>query len=313
MSFSTEIKNELARIMPEKECCQLAEIAGFLRVSGSIRLAGGGKFRVVITTDNPAVARHYKKLIKEYFQVETELSIGEASALRKGHSYILTIGPEMRSESILRETGILMIRQGKNYISDGIYDGIIRTKCCRKAYMRGMFLGTGTISDPLKSYHLEYVCDSEVLAKDLRHLIRTFDDLSAKIVPRKDKFIVYMKNSQYISDTLAIMGAHSGVLQFEDVKIQKGLVSEAVRITNCDNANTDRTLDASQRQVEAIKKIQAIGGLDSLSEKLRELALLRLYNPEASLTQLGEMMSPPLKKSGVNNRMKRILDFAARL
>ena len=313
MSFSTEIKNELARIMPEKECCQLAEIAGFLRVSGSIRLAGGGKFRVVITTDNPAVARHYKKLIKEYFQVETELSIGEASALRKGHSYILTIGPEMRSESILRETGILMIRQGKNYISDGIYDGIIRTKCCRKAYMRGMFLGTGTISDPLKSYHLEYVCDSEVLAKDLRHLIRPFDDLSAKIVPRKDKFIVYMKNSQYISDTLAIMGAHSGVLQFEDVKIQKGLVSEAVRITNCDNANTDRTLDASQRQVEAIKKIQAIGGLDSLSEKLRELALLRLYNPEASLTQLGEMMSPPLKKSGVNNRMKRILDFAARL
>ena len=313
MSFSTEIKNELARIMPEKECCQLAEIAGFLRVSGSIRLAGGGKFRVVITTDNPAVARHYKKLIKEYFQVETERSIGEASALRKGHSYILTIGPEMRSESILRETGILMIRQGKNYISDGIYDGIIRTKCCRKAYMRGMFLGTGTISDPLKSYHLEYVCDSEVLAKDLRHLIRTFDDLSAKIVPRKDKFIVYMKNSQYISDTLAIMGAHSGVLQFEDVKIQKGLVSEAVRITNCDNANTDRTLDASQRQVEAIKKIQAIGGLDSLSEKLRELALLRLYNPEASLTQLGEMMSPPLKKSGVNNRMKRILDFAARL
>ena len=319
MSYASETKNELARIEPEKKCCMLAEITGFMRFAGSVGFAGGGKFRMVMTTPNLAVVRHYKKLIRSYFSVDTDIEIGSTGRNARGlkgakaKEYIIRIEPENNSEMILREMGILIVRGGVNTLSDGIYDGIIRTKCCRKAYMRGMFLGTGTISDPLKSYHLEYVCDSEVLAKDLRHLIRTFDDLSAKIVPRKDKFIVYMKNSQYISDTLAIMGAHSGVLQFEDVKIQKGLVSEAVRITNCDNANTDRTLDASQRQVEAIKKIQAIGGLDSLSEKLRELALLRLYNPEASLTQLGEMMSPPLKKSGVNNRMKRILDFAARL
>ena len=313
MSFSSETKNELARIEPERKCCQLAEIAGFLRVSGSIRLAGGGKFQIVVTTDSPAVARHYKKMLQEYFRIEAELLIGEAAALKKGHTYMLTIDPEMRSESILRETGILLVREGNNYISDGIYDGIVKTRCCRKAYLRGIFLGTGSVNSPEKGYHLEFVCGSENLARDLRRLINTFDDLSAKITQRKDRYVVYMKNSQYISDTLAIMGAHSKVLEYEDVKIKKELVNQAVRMTNCDTANTDRTLDASQRQLEAIRRIEGTGSLDALPPKLRELALLRQYNPEASLTQLGEMMSPPLKKSGVNNRMKRILDFAAKL
>ncbi|MBQ1489993.1 MAG: DNA-binding protein WhiA [Eubacterium sp.] len=313
MSFATETKNELARVWPPKKCCQLAEIAGFLRVSGSIRLAGGGKFKIVITTDNPAVARHYKKLIQEYFRIDTELAIGEAQALKTGHTYILTIDPAMRSESILRETGILLVREGNNYLSDGIYDGIIRTKCCRKAYLRGIFLGAGTITHPKKGYHLEFLCRTETLARDLRKLINTFDDLSARLSTRKDKHIVYMKSAQYISDTLAIMGAHSKMLELEDVRISKELVNEATRLTNCDNANTDRALDASQKQIEAIRKIDESCGINALPDKLRELAILRQLNPEANLTQLGEMLSPPLKKSGVNNRMKRILDFASRL
>ena len=138
MSFASETKNELARIEPEKKCCQLAEISGFLRVAGSLRLAGGGKFRIVITTENPAIARHYKKLIQEYFGIETRLEIGEGTAVGKSRSsrhyaYSITIDPENLSEQILRETGILLIKEGNNYISDGIYSGIIKTKCCRKA------------------------------------------------------------------------------------------------------------------------------------------------------------------------------------
>ncbi len=314
MSFSSETKNELARVYPEKKCCQLAEIAGFLRVSGSIRLAGGGRFKIVITTENPAVARHYKKLIKEYFRVDTRLEIGESASVKKGgYTYMLTIGPEMHSEQILRETGILMVREGNNYLSDGIYSSIVRTKCCRKSYLRGIFLGSGSVSDPKKGYHLEFVCGSEVLARDLRKLINNFEDLSAKTVERKGRYIVYMKNSQYISDTLAIMGAHSEVLKMEEVRIEKGLVSEAVRITNCDTANTDRTLDASQKQLAAIRKIREKGGMEGLSVKLRDVALIREANPEASLTQIGEMLNPPLKKSGVNNRMKRIMEYADKL
>ena len=262
MSFAAETKNELARIEPEKKCCMLAEIAGFLRVSGSLRLAGGGKFKIVITTENPAVARHYKKLIKEYFQVDTELEVEDAPPPKKGRIYMLAISPEMRSEQILRETGILMVREGNNYISDGIFDGLIRSKCCKKAYLRGIFMGAGTMNDPAKSYHLEFVCASKNLAMDLRKMINSFVDLSAKVVQRKENYIVYMKNSEYISDTLAIMGAHTQVFAFEDVKIKKELVNNAVRITNCDNANTDRTLDASQRQISAIRKIENAKGLE---------------------------------------------------
>ena len=313
MSFASETKNELARIEPDKKCCQLAEIAGFLRVSGSLRLAGGGKFKIAVTTENPAVARHYKKLIKEYFQVDTELEVGDSPGPKKGHTYRLMIDPQMRSEQILRETGILLVREGNNYISDGIYDGLIRTKCCKKAYLRGIFMGAGTVSDPAKSYHLEFVCASPNLANDLRRMINSFVDLSAKIVERKGSYIVYMKNSEYISDTLAIMGASNQVFAFEDIKIKKGLVNDAVRMTNCDNANMDRTLDAAQRQLAAIRKIDQIKGVDWLPPKLADMARLRLAHPEASLTQLAEMMDPPMKKSGVNNRFRKIEELAEKI
>lgn len=313
MSFSSETKAELARTEVNKKCCKLAEIAGFIRVSGSIRLAGGGRFKIVITTDSPAAARHYKKLIKEYFQIETELEIGEAAGPKRGRSYILTVDPDMRSEQILRETGILLVREGNNYISDGIYSDLVKTKCCKKAYLRGIFMGSGTVSDPSKSYHLEIVCASPNLANDLKKMINTFDDLTVKVVNRKKHFVVYMKNSDYISDTLAIMGAHSQMLEFENTKIKKGLINETVRITNCDNANTDRILDAAQWQIEAIRKIQEKKSLDILPDKLKEIANVRVENPEASLVQLGEMMEPPLKKSGVNNRLKKIKEIADKL
>lgn len=313
MSFAGETKNELSRIEVEKKCCMLAEISGFLRVSGSIRLAGLGKLRLVITTENPAVARHYKRLIKEYFQVDTELEVEDCPPPKKGHQYSLTIGPEMRSEQILRETGILLVREGNNYISDGIYSDLIRTKCCRKAYMRGIFMGAGTMNDPENSYHLEFVCNSRNLANDLKKLINTFVDLTAKVVERKEQYIVYMKKAEYISDTLGLMGAHTQMLEFENVRIKKELMNETVRITNCDSANTDRTLDASQRQIENIRKIEREKGLNALPEKLRQAALMRLEYPEASLTQLGEMMDPPMKKSGINNRFRKIEEIANKL
>lgn len=313
MSFAGETKNELSRVEVEKKCCMLAEISGFLRVSGSIRLAGLGKLRLVVTTENPAVARHYKRLIKEYFQVDTELEVEDCPPPKKGHQYSLTIGPEMRSEQILRETGILLVREGNNYISDGIYSDLIRTKCCRKAYMRGIFMGAGTMNDPEKSYHLEFVCNSRNLANDLKKLINTFVDLTAKVVERKEQYIVYMKKAEYISDTLGLMGAHTQMLEFENVRIKKELMNETVRITNCDSANTDRTLDASQKQIENIRKIERLKGLDALPEKLKQAALMRLEYPEANLTQLGELMDPPMKKSGINNRLRKIEEIANKL
>lgn len=318
MSFASETKNELSRIEPEKKCCQLAEISGFLRVAGSLRLAGGGKFRIVITTENPAIARHYKKLIHEYFGVETHLEIGESASVGKSkagshYAYSLTIDPDNLSEQILRETGILMIKEGNNYISDGIFSGLIRSKCCKKSYLKGVFLGAGTMSDPEKGYHLEFVCHSETMANDLKKMINSFVDLSAKVSKRGKSHIVYMKKADYIRDTLAIMGAVSQVFSMEETRIKKGMVSDAKRMANCDNANLDRSVDAAMRQLQAIEKIEEIRGLESLPDKLREVAELRRENPYISITALGELCDPPLKKSGVNNRLRRIEEVAAKL
>ena len=318
MSFASETKNELARIEPEKKCCMLAEISGFLRVAGSIGLVGFGKFKIIITTDNPAVARHYKKLIQDYFGIETKLEIGEGKAVGKSRSskkfsYSITIDADNRSEQILRETGILLVREGNNYISDGIYSGIVRTKCCKKAYLRGVFMGAGTMSDPEKGYDLEFVLESATMAADLKKLINSFVDLSCKVTERRGKHVVYMKKADYISDMLAIMGASSQVFSMEETRIKKEMVGSARRMSNCDSANMDRSIEASMKHIEAIKKIQKTKGLASLPDTLREAAELRLENPDVSLTALGEMCEPSVKKAAISKRLKKIEEIAVKL
>ena len=318
MSFASETKNELARIEPEKKCCMLAEISGFLRVAGSIGLVGFGKFKIIITTDNPAVARHYKKLIQDYFGIETKLEIGEGKAVGKSRSskkfsYSITIDADNRSEQILRETGILLVREGNNYISDGIYSGIVRTKCCKKAYLRGVFMGAGTMSDPEKGYDLEFVLETATMAADLKKLINSFVDLSCKVTERRGKRVVYMKKADYISDMLAIMGASSQVFSMEETRIKKEMVGSARRMSNCDSANMDRSIEASMKHIEAIKKIESSVGLASLPDSLREAADLRIEHPDISISALGELCDPPLKKSGINKRLMKIEEIASKL
>ncbi len=310
MSFASETKNELARIVPEKKCCMLAEIAGFMRIAGSVGLAGLGKFKIVMTTTNPAVARHYKQLIKTYFSVETHLEMGQDQSLKRGNAYILTIGPEDLSEQILRETGILMVKEGMNFISDGIYDGLIRTKCCRKAYLRGAFLAGGTMNNPEKEYHFEISAGTGILAKEKKRLMSGFVDIHPKVVTRKKNFGVYLKSGEQIKDVLAIMGASNQFFKFDDAMMMKDLRSSAYRINNLDNANIDKSLKAAENQINAIRKIQEKRGLDFLSPKLKEAAEARLEHPEVGIEELGRLMSPPLSKSGINNRLRRIEEMA---
>lgn len=313
MSFSSETKNELARIMPEKKCCMLAEIAGFMRFAGSIHLAGGGRFRIVLTTSNPAVARHYKTLIKNYFSIDTAVGMGQDNSLKKGHAYMLSIGPEDLSEQILRETGILMVKEGMNFISDGIYDGLIKTKCCRKSYLRGAFLGAGSVNNPEKEYHFEITTGTETLAKDLRRLLNSFVDINARIVARKKGYGVYLKAGEQVRDVIAIMGASGQFFKFDEIMMMKGLRSQTYRLNNIDNANIDKSLKAAEKQIMSIRKIQEKKGLDYLSAKLREAAEVRLENPDVGREELGRMMSPPLSKSGINNRLRRIEEIAKEL
>lgn len=313
MSFASETKNELARIMPEKKCCMLAEIAGFMRIAGSIKLAGGGKFEIVMGTTNPAVARHYKTLIKKYFSIDTSVGVGQGGALKRNNNYILSIGPENLSEQILRETGILMVKEGMNVISDGIYDGLIKSKCCRRAYLRGAFLAAGTINNPEKSYHFEINAGTEILAKEMRRVLNSFADINAGIVARKSRYGVYLKKGEQVRDALGIMGASGQFLKFDNVMMIKGLKAESYRGSNLIGANIDKAINASENQIGWIKKIEKKKGLDFLSPKLRETAEARLKYPEIGIAELGQMMSPPLSKSGINNRLKRIEQIAKEL
>ncbi|HVI42487.1 MAG TPA: DNA-binding protein WhiA [Anaerovoracaceae bacterium] len=312
MSFSAMTKNELSRIEAERKCCKLAEIAGFIRMCGTIKLSGGGRLTVMLITENPAVARHFKKLIKDYFGANAALVIANTSMMKKGHYYELIINAEMNAEQILRETGILMVREGCNYISDGIYSDLIKTKCCRRAYLRGVFLGAGTVSDPEKAYHFEIVCNSEVLSNDVKKLINSFG-LHSKSVIRKNSHVVYLKEAEQIIDFLNILGAHGQLLDFENVRIVKEMRNKTNRISNCDSANLDKTINASVRQVENINLIEQARGLSSLPEKLREAARLRLENPESSLIELSELMDPPIGKSGINHRFKKIEEIAEKI
>ncbi|MDR3296546.1 MAG: DNA-binding protein WhiA [Clostridiales Family XIII bacterium] len=313
MSFSLETKNELARIKPEKKCCQLAEIAGFIRMGGTVRLSGGGKLTLILSTENPAVARHYKTLLKEYFGASANLLVGHANFQKKGHLYELCLDEGMDAEQMLRETGILLVREGCNYIGDGIYEELLKTKCCRKSYLRGVFLGAGTLNDPEKGYHLEIVCSTEALAADVKKLFNGFVDIHAKTCKRKNHFVVYLKGSEQITDILNILGAHGQLLKFENVRIVKGIRNQTNRISNCDNANLDKALRAAEKQIADIRKIIGGRGMESLPEKLRKVAAVRLEHPDVSLSELGEMMKPPLNKSGVYRRLKKIEETADKL
>lgn len=311
MSFSSETKQELTRVSAEKKCCQLAEIAGFLRMCGSIMLIGG-RMGVRLTTDSPATARLFAKLLKSYFDTKADLNVEETTPLKKGHAYQLIITPDMNADLILRETGILGVKEGSNYITDGIKPELIRKKCCKKAYLRGIFLGAGTISAPQKGYHIEFVCSSEYLAGDVKKLVNSFG-LNAKVTQRKEQFVVYLKDSEQIIDLLNILGAHGQLLAFENIKIMKEMRNKTNRIMNCESANLDKTVNTAGRQIEAIEKIQRTRGMASLPPKLLEAANLRLANPEATLAELAELADPPLAKSGLNHRLKKIEEIAGKI
>ncbi len=315
MSFSLDVKNELARVAPDKKCCMLAEIAGFIRMCGTISFVGGGKMKLMLITENPAITRHYKKLIKDYFDVDATTEVGESVSIKKSKVYVLTLDDRenQKAEPILRETGILLIREGMNYLSDGIYGNIIKSKCCRKSYLRGIFLSSGTMSDPQKAYQLEYICNSEVLAADVRKLINSFVNLSPKVMARGKNFIVYLQEAEQVGDMLNIMGAHNQFFAFENIRMMKNAREMANRIANCDNANMDKTLNAAEKQTAAINKINELKGIAFLPEKLRDVAQLRLSHPDATLQELADMMTPPMKKSGLNHRIQKIMEIAEKL
>ncbi len=186
-----------------------------------------------------------------------------------------------------------------------IDERLLKKPCCRSAYLRGVFLASGSITDPTKAYHLEIITRSYEQAKQIISVMATFS-INAKLINRMDKNIIYIKESNMISDMLACMGASIAMLDFENVRVVKEMKNNVNRKVNCETANIGKMVDAAVREINDIKLIDETLGLDQLSPKLRETALLRMEHPEVPLKELGEMHDPPVGKSGVNHRLRRI-------
>lgn len=312
MSFSSEVKDELSKHMASARHCQIAEIAAIISLCGRVVIDEFDEYYVSMHTENVAVARKYYSLLKKTFNVNATISIKRNVYLKKSRTYTVSVDNSKQSILLLKATKLLdidgEIREELSHI-DNI---VIQTACCKRAFIRGSFLAAGSISDPEKNYHFEIVCMDEQKAMQLRDIINTFD-LDAKIVMRKKYYVVYIKEGAMIVDILNVMEAHVSLMKLENVRILKDMRNSVNRRVNCETANINKTVLASVKQIEDIRYIGKTIGFSELSEGLEEIARLRLEQPEATLKELGTMLNPPVGKSGVNHRLRKLSDIACDL
>lgn len=312
MSFSSDVKDELARLEGASVCCQLAELAAVVSLGGTISLLGGGRMRLYVQSEHAAAARRVFLLFKHVFDAQSELLTLRHARLGGRNTYRLTLSGD-EAAFVLEGCGIL--RQSENGhlgVRRGISKEVTARKCCKRAFLRGAFLACGSFANPEHEYHAEFVTQDEGFALTFVKFLHK-NGLNAKTVARKGQYVVYLKEADALLDLLTLMGATRARAALEDVRIRKELRNQANRAVNCDSANLKKTADASDKQTEAIEYIRDHMGLDALPAPLREVAELRLSYREASLLELGEMMTPPMGKSGVNHRLRRLLALCDQL
>ncbi len=313
MSFSATTKNELSRVELVEEDCALAELAALVRMNGTIQILGNNKINLKFTTENAAIARRIFSILKLIYNTEVEVMVRKNRQLKKNNNYLILVNNREISKAILIDVGFIK-EDGSNLFnpSYSVPEELIFKRDCKRSYIRGSFLGGGSISNPEKTYHLEFVTNNENHAQDLSNIINSFD-LSSKIVTRKENFVVYIKEGEQIVDILNIIGAHQALLKLEDIRVLKDVRNNINRLVNCETANLSKTIDASMRQMEHIQLIRDHMGLNKLPQNLKEIAEIRMENPDASLKEIGEMLNPPIGKSGVNHRFRKIEEIAEEL
>jgi len=312
MSFSSDVKEELSRQLSSARHCQIAEIAAIVSMCGNILISEDDRYAVKIQTENVDVVRKCFTLFEKGFKIDTEIAIRKNQYLKKTNSYSITIPSHEEAVRVLKAVKLLDANMQMDENVPLVNNLVIQQNCCRRAFIRGCFLAAGSISDPEKFYHLEIVCISEERAWRLREIIGSLG-VEAKIVSRKKYFVVYIKEGSQIVDMLALMEANVSLMNLENIRILKEMRNNVNRKVNCETANINKTVSASVKQIEDIKYIQKKTGLSDLATGLKEIAVLRLEYPEATLKELGMMLSPPVGKSGVNHRLRKLSNIAEAL
>ena len=283
MSFSRDVKKELSNLTPAARHCRLAELSGIIAFSGGAFVEKRDGSWAALRTENFSAARKYFTLLRKTFNIGLSVSVRQNR--NPAGSTIFTVG------------------SGKDVLSARTAPA--HNRCCRRAFIRGAFLASGSISDPGKGYHLEFVCGGEDNAARLKAMLESFG-VESRITIRKKNHVLYVKEGSAIADTLNIMGAHVSLMEFENIRILKEMRNSVNRQVNCETANLNKTVSAAVKQIADIRYIRDSIGLESLPDNLRAVAALRLDQPGASLKELGEMLDPPVGKSGVNHRLRRL-------
>ena len=311
MSFSGKIKDELSRHIPKSRHCQLSELAAAISLSGRIKPEVDG-YDIMLSSENMAVARKYFTLLKKTFNINTDISVRETDYPRKSKVCELHVANGREGKEILESLKFLD-PDGKLNLTEHIVNGLLIQKtCCRRSFIRGAFLASGSVSDPEKSYHFEIVCPKKDLAEDLARIINVFD-LDSKVTNRKNSYIVYIKESSQIVEILNVMEAHVALMDLENIRILKSMRNSVNRRVNFETANLNKVVSAAVKQADDIRLIRDRMGLEALPANLEEVARVRLENPEVTLKELGEMLDPPVGKSGVNHRLRKISEIAESL
>ena len=303
MSFSNDVKNELSRLETNEVCCDKAEVLGVLRMSGAIVIRGMN-IGIHFSTENAALARRVLQILKNNYQVQTEVVITRSRRLKKNNRYQVRVLPAPQVSIAMNELQLLSME------SD-LKNPLLSKQCCKRAFLRGAFLGGGSISRPSSDYHLEMVTGNEDFAHSIIKVMHTFS-MKAKLTDRKNDYIVYLKDGESITNFLRVIGAHNSMMELENVRVLKEMRNNVNRRVNCETANLGKVVKAAVRQVNCIKFIDEHMGLSELPQALQDTARLRLEYPDASLNELVEY-SGGFGKSGINHRLKKLQEMAVGL
>lgn len=308
MSFTSEVKDELARVPPTCSHCEKATLAALVRIEGTLFFSGQETYRIEIATDVPSVARLIIKLLHELYHLKTNLTV-RRSVLHKTPNYLIEVPAQPHLASSLRDMGVLAEAGG---LELGIKQSLVAKECCTAAYLRGAFLGSGFVSDPRGDFHFEITVESEDLAEGWVELLER-KNIKARVMRRRSSHMVYLKSGAAILEFLAFVGAHQSALSMENARVIKSVRNDVNRMTNAEIANQAKAANASVDQIYAIKEVLEAHGIENLPPALQEFIRLRVSYPDATLKELGERATPPLSKSAVYHRVRRIEQMAREL
>lgn len=312
MSFSSNLKDELCRIFSTSRHCNIAEMTAIISLLGNVKISLNDEYSLSISTEHSGLARKCFTILKKTFNIGTDVRISRNTFLSKNHNYTISIKNDKDAKNILIITKLLNAYAEVEEELSLDQNLILSKNCCKRAFLRGAFLATGSMSDPEKAYHFEIVCATYEKAKQIRVVFASFET-DAKIVERKKSFVVYLKDSEQISQVLALIEAPSSLLELENIRILKGMRNDVNRKVNCETANINKTVSAALKQREDIEFIRDNYGLDILPKAIKDISTFRLQYPEASLVELGRYLEPKVGKSGVNHRLRKLSEIADKL